>query len=101
MIKQIKNRIADEWAKLDPVDPLRDLLSDVLEIWTQADQATVLEINLSRDEAERLLDDIYRGIGCLSYATAESGHARDSLVDALRLISARLAQPEPHPSASR
>jgi hypothetical protein len=31
----LKNRIAEEWARLDPVDPLRRLLSDVIDVLAQ------------------------------------------------------------------
>ena len=35
MNKQLKERIAKEWGMLDPVDPLRDLLSDVFDALEQ------------------------------------------------------------------
>ena len=38
MTKQLKERIAEEWAMLDPVDPLRGLLSDVIAALAQPEQ---------------------------------------------------------------
>lgn len=35
MKKRLKERIAEEWAMLDPVDPLRSLLSDVIDALEQ------------------------------------------------------------------
>jgi len=35
MTKDLKDRIAKEWAMLDPVDPLRKLLSDVMDVLSQ------------------------------------------------------------------
>jgi len=32
MNERLKDRIAEEWAMLDPVDPLRRLLSDVIDV---------------------------------------------------------------------
>jgi len=41
MNERLKERIAEEWAMLDPVDPLRSLLSDALEALTQPEQDSV------------------------------------------------------------
>ena len=38
MTKQLKERIAKEWAMLDPVDPLRGLLSDVIAALAQPER---------------------------------------------------------------
>jgi len=38
MTKYLKERIAEEWAMLDPVDPLRRLLSDVIDVLSQPAQ---------------------------------------------------------------
>jgi len=35
MKERLKERIAEEWAMLDPVDPLRRLLSDVIDVLAQ------------------------------------------------------------------
>ena len=35
MKERLKERIAEEWAMLDPVDPLRGLLSDVIDVLAQ------------------------------------------------------------------
>ena len=35
MTERLKERIAEEWAMLDPVDPLRGLLSDVIDVLAQ------------------------------------------------------------------
>ena len=35
MTERLKERIAEEWAMLDPVDPLRGLLSDVMDVLAQ------------------------------------------------------------------
>jgi hypothetical protein len=35
MNERLKDRIAEEWAMLDPVDPLRGLLSDVIDVLAQ------------------------------------------------------------------
>jgi transcription elongation factor Elf1 len=35
MNERLKERIAEEWAMLDPVDPLRRLLSDVIDVLAQ------------------------------------------------------------------
>ena len=35
MSKDLKDRIAEEWGMLDPVDPLRGLLSDVIDVLAQ------------------------------------------------------------------
>jgi len=41
MTKDLKERIAEEWAMLDPVDPLRRLLSDVIDVLAQPAQEPV------------------------------------------------------------
>ena len=41
MTKYLKERIAEEWAMLDPVDPLRRLLSDVIDVLSQPVQEPV------------------------------------------------------------
>ena len=38
MNERLKDRIAEEWAMLDPVDPLRGLLSDVIDVLAQPAQ---------------------------------------------------------------
>jgi len=38
MNERLKERIAEEWAMLDPVDPLRRLLSDVIDVLSQPAQ---------------------------------------------------------------
>jgi hypothetical protein len=38
MNERLKERIAEEWAQLDPVDPLRRLLSDVIDVLAQPAQ---------------------------------------------------------------
>ena len=51
MNKQLKGRIQNAWAMLDPVDPLRGLLSDLLDALVQPEQepvATVAEVHMSR-----------------------------------------------------
>jgi len=35
LTERLKERIAEEWAMLDPVDPLRRLLSDVIDVLAQ------------------------------------------------------------------
>ena len=45
MTKDLKDRITEEWAMLDPVDPLRKLLSDVIDVLTQPAQEPVGEVN--------------------------------------------------------
>ena len=41
MNERLKDRIAEEWAQLDPVDPLRRLLSDVMDVLAQPAQEPV------------------------------------------------------------
>jgi hypothetical protein len=41
MNERLKERIAEEWAMLDPVDPLRGLLSDVIDALAQPDYRPV------------------------------------------------------------
>ena len=41
MTERLKERIAEEWAMLDPVDPLRGLLSDVIDVLAQPAQEPV------------------------------------------------------------
>jgi hypothetical protein len=41
MNERLKDRIAEEWAQLDPVDPLRRLLSDVIDVLAQTGQVPV------------------------------------------------------------
>ena len=41
MNERLKERIAEEWAQLDPVDPLRRLLSDVIDVLAQPAQEPV------------------------------------------------------------
>jgi len=41
MTKDLKERIAEGWAMLDPVDPLRGLLSDVIDVLAQPAQEPV------------------------------------------------------------
>jgi len=43
MNERLKERIAEEWAQLDPVDPLRRLLSDVIDVLAQPAQEPVAD----------------------------------------------------------
>jgi hypothetical protein len=44
MNERLKERIAEEWAMLDPVDPLRELLSDVIDVLSQPAQKSLKEM---------------------------------------------------------
>lgn len=61
-------------------------------------------ITLPQPEAQRIINSIYKGTQCLSYASAEQAHARESLIDALNVLGAAitaarayLAAPEVEP----
>ena len=49
MNERLKERIAEEWAMLDPVDPLRGLLSDVLDVLAQPAQEPVEHLEAIAD----------------------------------------------------
>jgi len=60
MNERLKERIAEEWAMLDPVDPLRRLLSDVIDVLAQPAQGPRPWVELTDDqflEAARLAED--------------------------------------------
>jgi hypothetical protein len=52
MNERLKERIADEWAQLDPVDPLRRLLSDVIDVLAQPAQEPVAWLLYSGERKE-------------------------------------------------
>ena len=55
MNERLKERIAEEWAMLDPVDPLRSLLSDVIDALKQKPLAKVEPCEVCGEGKARLL----------------------------------------------
>jgi hypothetical protein len=64
MSKDLKARIAEEWAMLDPVDPLRRLLSDVIDVLSQPAQEPVAWlVEFENGEQELHFNDTKKPLG--------------------------------------
>ena len=74
MTKQLKERIAKEWAMLDPVDPLRGLLSDVIAALAQPERHELQASNFCPRCGKRLIGMAFAAGGIHTCTPPKGGH---------------------------
>jgi hypothetical protein len=89
MNERLKDRIAEEWAQLDPVDPLRGLLSDVIDVLAQPAQEPVAWLDLLKEARDNCKASIAEdGISAMR---------KEYRVDLERRLTAALTTPQQRP----